>query len=515
MGRLNTPTIGEIKKLAAANGLTLDDSDAGAYQRMVSAVLRSCERLDELEPTPSPETYPRELGYRPPRSENPYNAWYCRTEVKGAPSGPLYGKEIGIKNNICVSGAPMLVGETEEPFVPNRDATVVTRLLDAGAVIVGKTTASDGAGISDLSSNSPFVTVRNPHKPTHAPGGSSSGNAAALAAGDIDLAIGSDQGGSVRIPAAWSGIVGLRPTFGLVPYTGVIASEMTAVALGPMSRSVETIASALAAIAGPDSLDPRQQGIVPPPVDYQAALDLGARGLRIAVVEEGFGQKPRPDVGLPGSESIVDDKVRAALGALEARGAIVERVLIPAHTDGFHLFHAMYTEGNAAMILANAVGTNFTGYYDVALMEAYGRAWRNEPDVLSAARRSVLIIAEHLRSRYHGRYYALAQNLRDSIRQAYDRVLTRYDVLAMPTVPFRATPIPRKALPADERVGYAMQMIGNTCQSAVTGHPAISVPCGMTDDLPIGLQFVGSHFAEAVLLRAAAAIEGVGEWKSL
>lgn len=515
MGRLSPPTIGEIKKLAAANGINLDDADAGAYQRMVSAVLRSCERLDELEPAAPPVAYPRDLGYRPPRSENPYNAWYWRTEVRGAPNGPLCGTTVGVKNNICVAGIPMLVGETEEAFVPSRDATAVTRLLDAGAVIVGKTTASDGAGVSDLSSNSPFVTVRNPHKPTHAPGGSSSGNAAALAAGDIDLAIGSDQGGSVRIPAAWSGIVGLRPTFGLVPYTGVIASEMTAVALGPMARSVEIAASALAAIAGPDPLDPRQQGIAPPPVDYRAAMGLGARGLRIAVVEEGFGQQPRPDVGLPGSESVVDDKVRAALMALEALGAIVEPVSIPAHTDGFHLFHAMYTEGNAAMILANAVGTNFTGYYDVALMEAYGRARRNEPDVLSAARRSVLIIAEHLRSRYHGRYYALAQNLRESIRQAYDRVLARYDVLAMPTVPFRATPIPRKTLPVDERVGYAMQMIGNTCQSAITGHPAISVPCGMADDLPIGLQLVGGHFDEAVLLRVAAAIEGVGDWKSL
>ena len=168
-------------------------------------------RQEEFKP---PVRYPRDKGYRPTRKENPYNAWFWKTEIRGAPSGPLAGLRVGVKDTICVAGVPMINGgRLLEGYVPDIDATVVSRLLDAGATIVGKTTVNDGAGES-LEGNSPLATVRNPRKPTHGPGGSSNGSAAALATGEIDLALGGDQGGSIRIPASWSGVVGLKPTYG-------------------------------------------------------------------------------------------------------------------------------------------------------------------------------------------------------------------------------------------------------------------------------------------------------------
>ena len=313
------PDAEEITEYARQLGFELDASEADAYCRMVRAALHSCREIEPLEPFRPAVRYPRPAGGRPPRSENPFNAWHWRTKIEGAPSGPLAGIRAGIKDIICVAGIPMLLGREEAGYVPEIDATVVTRLLDAGATIVGKTMASDGAGIWDMEDNSPFVTVRNPRKPTHAPGGSSSGSAAALAAGDVELALGTDMGGSIRIPASWSGVVGLRPSYGLVPYTGVMGSDMTMVALGPMARDVETVALALNTLAGPDPLDPRQQGISPFPTDYTTAIGRGARGLRIGVLREGFGHRRWEGLELPGSESVVDRKVRSALAAL-ARG---------------------------------------------------------------------------------------------------------------------------------------------------------------------------------------------------
>ena len=226
------PTAEEISECALRCGFSLDPSEVAAYRRMVRGALHSCHEIEALEPFQPHIKYSRPTGCRPPRSENPFNAWHWRAEIKGAASGPLSGIRAGIKDIICVAGIPMLISREERGYIPEIDATVVTRLLDAGATVLGKTMASDGAGVWDITDNSPFVTVRNPRKPTHAPGGSSSGSAAALAAGDVELALGTDMGGSIRIPASWSGVVGLRPSYGLVPYTGVMGSDMTMSAPG-------------------------------------------------------------------------------------------------------------------------------------------------------------------------------------------------------------------------------------------------------------------------------------------
>ena len=510
----SSPDRGEIRKLAKSLGIRLGVEELDSYEAMISGAYRILRWMETQEEVVPPVKYPRAKGFRPSRDENPFNAWFWRTEIKGCPVGPLVGKRVGIKDTVCVAGIPMINGgRLLEGFVPEIDATVVTRLLDAGATILGKTTVNDGAGDS-IESNSPLATVRNPRKPTHAPGGSSNGSAAALAVGDIDLAIGGDQGGSIRIPASWSGVVGLKPTYGLVPYTGAVTVDMTLDHLGPMANSVGDVASMLSAIAGPDSFDPRTRGVAPTDTGYAAAVGLGVRGLRIGVLREGFGQSRWEDVGLPGSEAVVDDSVRATLDGLARAGAVISEVSVPMHFDGLRIFYGFYSEGAAQfMIQGNFMGTNWLGYYNRSLAEFHGAALKKHPENLSPAFKGILLLGEHLRRTTFGRYYAIGQNLRPRLREAYDRALAEHDVLVLPTTPFRATPIPPEDCSLDEKIAFAMQMIGNTCQFGVTGHPAISVPCGMEDGLPIGLQVVGRHLEETTVLRVAGAVERIGDWR--
>ena len=504
------PTAEEVRELGSGLGMSLSAAEAASYREMMRACFRSCARLDELE-EPKPEVkYPRDGGTRPPDDENPYFAWQWKTHIEGAPDGPLAGIRVGVKDTICVAGVPMSGGSRiVDGFVPDVDATIVTRLLDAGAVITGKTTSAGGVGTKD----GRFATTRNPRKPTHAPGGSSTGSAAALAAGDIDMALGADQGGSIRIPAAWSGVCGLKPTYGLVPYTGVISNEMTMTHPGPMATNVRDVARMLSVIAGPDPLDPRTRGVSPTVSDYTNAIGKEIEGMHIGVVREGFGQPPRSDIGLVGSETVVDENVVAALDRLKSAGAKITDISIPMHLDGVHIFNAMYNEGNAHMYRHANVGTNWLGFYNTALLDRKG--WRDDPDALSASAKSMLLTAEYLERRYRGRYYAKAQNVRRSLVAAYNAALENVDVLVMPTVPCRATPIPTGEVTPQDSVRFAMQMINNTCQFGVTGHPAMSVPCGAFDELPIGIMVVGKHLDELAVLQVADAVERSGDWQTL
>ena len=511
---VSAPSREQINEIAKSLGMRLGEEEFSSYHAMMAGAYRVFRWMEMQEEVVPPVKYPRDKGYRPSREENPYNAWFWRTDIRGAPGGPLAGKRVGIKDTVCVSGVPMINGgRLLEGFIPTVDATVVTRLLDSGANILGKTTVNDGAGDA-IETNSPLATVRNPRKPTHAPGGSSNGSAAALAAGEIDLAIGGDQGGSIRIPASWSGVVGLKPTYGLVPYTGVVTIEMTLDHIGPMANTVADVASMLSAIAGPDPFDPRTRGVKPEETDYTRAVGRGVKGLRIALLREGFGQDVWPDIGLPGSEEVVDEKVRAAADELERTGATVTEVSVPMHYDGLRIFYGFYTEGAAQfMIQGNFVGTNWLGYYNRQLAEFHGAALNARPDDLSPAFKGILLLGEHLRRTTHGRYYAIGQNLRSRLCAAYDQALADHDVLVLPTTPFRATPIPPVDCGIGDKIAFAMQMIGNTCQFGVTGHPAISVPCGMEDGLPIGLQVVGRHLDEQTVLRVADAVEQIGDWR--
>ncbi|MEO0823821.1 MAG: amidase family protein, partial [Pseudomonadota bacterium] len=266
------PTAAALQETGRALGLSLSDADAESFLGLMQGLVEAYETVDGLvEPMPTVR-YPRTPGQRPDPADNPFGAWAVQTRIAGARTGPLAGRTVAIKDNTCLAGVPMQNGASVlEGYVPEMDATVVTRLLDAGAEILGKAVCEYycASGGSHTSVPGP---VENPAAPGHNAGGSSSGSAALVAAGIVDMATGGDQGGSIRVPASWCGIVGLKPTHGLVPYTGIFAVELTVDHAGPMTRTVADNALMLEAMAGPDGLDPRQSGA--PGERYTEALAL-------------------------------------------------------------------------------------------------------------------------------------------------------------------------------------------------------------------------------------------------
>lgn len=511
------PTHDQLARIAEAYGLEIDPRTLDGYRTLVGGTVKACAYLDTLPEQTLPVNYPRTSGWKPSAEENPYNGWAWRCEIEGASSGILSGLTVGIKDCVSVAGIPMRNGSKMlEGYVPSIDATLVTRILDAGGKIIGKTNCEDlcfsGAGYT--SAQGP---VQNPHDPARNPGSSSSGSAAVLVTREADLTIGGDQGGSIRIPASWSGIVGLKPTYGLVPYTGCAMIEGTIDHAGPMARDAEGVARLLQAIAGTDPLDPRQRGVIPPShdFDYLSKVKDGVKGKRIAIVREGFGQDGA-DTGFPPANPEVDRKVRAAIHAYEALGATVEEISLPMHLDAYHIWGVIITLGCAdSMIKGAGLGSNWRGYYNSGLGEAMTRALQCRPNDLPQAAVMALLTTEFLQETQGNRYYWKAQNQRHLINAAYDAALRDFDMLAMPTTPFPATLRPPLDSPLLDYIGPTLDMVRNTCVADVTGHPAISLPCGKVDGLPVGLMLTGRHLEDSTLIQAAAAFETLGDWQSM
>ncbi|MGH9823499.1 MAG: amidase, partial [Blastocatellia bacterium] len=454
------PNKSEFKRIAESYGFDLSDSEIEILTEVSRGTLASYARLDELQAPKLPVKYPRDSGWAPFPEENPYNGWAWRCSIKGADNGKLVGKRVALKDNICLAGVPMRNGsDVLDGYVPDEDATVVTRILDAGGEILGKAVCENFcfSGGSHTSDGGP---VRNPHNPGHSTGGSSSGCAALLATGAVDMAVGGDQGGSIRLPASWTGIVGLKPTSGLVPYTGIFPIEGTLDHTGPMANSVADCALLLEVIAGEDGFDSRQRNVQTS--DYTQALNRGLNGIRVAVVREGFDWENS-------SEAVVDETVRAAAIQLGGMGAAVAEVSIPMHRDGVHIWTGIALEGaTAQMVRGDSTGWNYRGHYSVGLCDFYGRARRARGNDFPLTVKSVVLLGQYLSDRYNGHYYAKAQNLGRTLRAAYDEVLKSADVLLMPTTPMRAMPLPP---PNDPKAYFAAALgnINNTCPFDVTG----------------------------------------------
>ncbi len=495
---VDPPGAAALGRVSARYGLGLSDADLASFAPAVAGLISSWDAVEGLYAETAPSA-PDRAWTRPAEADNPLGAWYVRTSITGREGGPLAGRSVAIKDNTAVAGVPMMNGSlTLEGYRPARDATVVTRLLDAGATITGKAVCEDlcFSGGSHTSRTGP---VRNPWDTTRSAGGSSSGSGALLAAGVVDIATGGDQGGSVRIPAAYCGVVGHKPTHGLVPYTGAFPIEQTIDHIGPMARTVADVALTLAVLAGPDGLDPRQPADVSVP-DYVAELGRGADGLRVGVVAEGFGRD--------NSEPAVDATVRAAAETLAGAGMSAGEVSIPWHLHGLRVWDVIATEGvTAQMIDGNGYGLNWQGRYDPDLIDYYGGKWRSDPAAFSETVKLVMLAGRYALDRYHGRHYAMARELTPRLRAAYDEALARFDVLVMPTLPIRATLLPGPGAPREEILARALEMVGNTAPFDVSGHPACSVPAGLADGLPVGMMIIGRHFDDATVLRVAHAFE--------
>jgi len=256
---------------------------------------------------------------------------------------------------------------------------------------------------------------------------------------------------------------------------------------------------------GADGLDPRQYA--PKTHPYTKALDKGVKDLRIGVVKEGFGHA--------NSEKDVDAKVKAGAELLRKLGATVEEISLPMHAAGIAIWLPIAAEGATEfMMKGNAMGTNWRGLYTTTLLNAHS-AWRHRADELSDSLKITMLLGQYFTKHYRGHFYAKAQNLSRKLRSAYDVALDKHDLLLMPTLPMKATPLPPPDAPRELCIQRAFEMVANTAPFDATGHPAMSLPCGMSDGLPVGLMLIAKHYAEPTIYQTAATFEGAGDWKKM
>lgn len=494
---IRRPTQEQLAAIAADFGFAMTQAEMTAYTEAALAGVQLYEAVDAMSDNLTPVKYPRTPGYRPEGEENKYNAWHVKVQIEGKSNGKLAGKKIALKDSICLAGVPMMNGSTIlEGYVPEIDATIVTRILDAGGSIVGKAHCEFFclSGGSHTGAKGP---VHNPRRPGYSAGGSSSGSAALVAAGEVEMAIGCDQAGSIRIPSSYCGIYGLKPTFGLVPYTGIMSIDPTFDHAGPMTATVADNALLLEVLAGPDGIDPRQQSAGS--AAYTQALGEPIDGMRIAVVKEGFGH--------PNSQPEVDDKVRESAALLAKLGATVDEISIPMHLLGPAIWAPIGFEGALSTIFkGNGFGTGIEGLYVPSLLDALS-VWRERANELPPTVKIEMLVGEYFSRHYRGRYYGKAQNQVRRLRAAYDEALARYDLLLMPTMPMIAPPLPPSDAPLSLYLQRSFEFLVNTPSFDVTHHPAMTVPCGLSAGLPVGMMLVAKHFDERSIYRAAHAFE--------
>jgi amidase len=499
------PTPDQLRTIAQSCGLSLTDADVTSFLGLMQGSVDAYNTVAAMPDEVPPVKYPRSPGYRPGAEENPRNAWYRKATVKGAPSGKLKGKTVALKDNVMLAGVPMMNGSTTlEGYVPDFDATIVTRMLDAGAEIAGKVHCESFC-ISGGSHTNATGPVHNPHKMGYSAGGSSSGSGVVVALGEVDMAIGGDQGGSIRMPASFCGVYGMKPTWGLVPYTGIMPIEIFVDHTGPMTASVADNALLLEVLAGDDGYDPRIKA--PKVQEYTKALGGGVRGLKIGVLKEGFEQA--------GAEAAVNESVKQAAKRLASLGATVEDVSIPMHLVAPAIWMPIGVEGlTQTMLYGDGYGLSRPDLYSTSLM-AFHRGWRRQADSLSETTKLMLMFGTYINNTFGPRHYGKALNISRRLTAAYDKVIATYDLLLMPTTPMKATPLPAANTSREEYVARALEMIPNTAPFDITHHPAMSLPCGMVDGLPVGLMLVGRHFDEPTIYRAARAFEQSGDWKKM
>jgi amidase len=497
----------DLPGLARSWGYEPSAEESGELLAVVEAVFSTLDLLDGQEPElPAPVEAVRAAGERPGAEDDPLNAIVrlCRVRAEGC-EGILSGQRLAMKDSVAIAGIPLTCGSAIlQGFVPRCDATVTDRILRAGGEIVCITNMDDLA-FSGGGESSWYGPTRNPFDGARSAGGSSSGSAAALWYDGIDLAVGCDQGGSIRAPASWCGVVGLKPTHSLVPYAGIAGIDQTFDHCGPMARSAAGAALLLQAIAGLDPGDPRQRNV--PGGDYTGAVERAAgdlRGLRIGVVEEGFSE------GV-GAEPATCEAVRETVERLAGLGAEVRDVSLPQHLEAGGVAFAGFVQGMTALMSSGGNGIGWSGRYWEELVPAIVEGLRQRGNELSPQVKAVLAAGLHLERSVGGGPYARAENLKPWLRAAYDRALGAADVLLLPTTPFRAFRLD-DAIPTSERVLRGWANLANTYPTDMTGHPAISLPLAEAGGLPVGVMLVGRRFDDARLLAIAATCERALGW---
>jgi aspartyl-tRNA(Asn)/glutamyl-tRNA(Gln) amidotransferase subunit A len=414
----------------------------------------------------------------------------------GTPRGPLDGAPIALKDVLCTRGVRTTAGsKILESFVPPYDATVVERLRAAGAVILGKTNLDEFA-MGSSTEHSGFHPTRNPWDLTRVPGGSSGGSAAAVAGGMAAGGFGTDTGGSIRQPAAFCGVVGVKPTYGRVSRYGVVALASSLDQVGPLAQDVTDAAHLLGAIAGHDRHDSTS---IPAPVpDYAAELAKGVAGLTLGLPDEYFIDGMDPDV---------ERAVRAAIEVLTGLGARVESVSLPTTRHALAAYYVILP-AEASSNLARYDGVKFglrVPARDLVEMESRTRAAGFGAEV----KRRIMLGTYALSAGYYDAYYGKAQSVRTLVRREFAAAFSRVDLIVAPTTPNVAFKLGEKEDPLSMYLNDVFTIPGNL--AGITG---VSVPCGFSvSGLPIGLQILGRPLDEARALRAAYAYEQATSWR--
>ena len=411
--------------------------------------------------------------------------------------GPLTGIPIAIKDNMCTKGIlTTCSSKILANYLPPYNATVVEKLKEAGAVAVGKTNLDEFA-MGSSTENSGFHTTRNPWNIENVPGGSSGGSAAAVSADECILALGSDTGGSIRQPASFCGVVGLKPTYGRVSRYGLVAFASSLDQIGPITKDVTDAAILMNVIAGHDPLDSTSANLPVP--DYRKALIDDVKRFRVGLISELMGN---------GIDEDIKKAVKEAARLFEKLGAIVEEVSLPTFEYAVSTYY----------IIAPAEASSNLARYDGV---KYGHRSKEAPDLLSMyyntrregfgpeVKRRIMLGTYALSAGYYDAYYLKALKVRTLIKQDFEKAFKRFDVLISPTAPSAAFKIGEKM--SDPLSMYISDIA--TIPINLAGLPAISIPCGFTNGLPIGLQIIGEAFAEERLLQVAYTYEQNTDWR--
>lgn len=403
--------------------------------------------------------------------------------------GPLAGIPIAIKDNISTKGiATTCASKILTGYIPPYDAHVIEKLKEAGAIIIGKTNMDEFA-MGSSTETSFYGPTLNPWDMTRVPGGSSGGSAAAVAGGEAPLSLGSDTGGSVRCPASFCGVVGLKPTYGVISRYGLISYANSLEQIGPFATSVRDVAALFDVISGHD---PRDSTSVDRKTNYSSALINDVKGLKIGVPEEYFAE---------GTDKNVEKSVRDAINTLEELGATSVEVKMP-HTKYALSAYYVIAMSEASSNLARFDGMRYglrTEDSDWHTTFSQVRATGFGDEV----KRRILLGTYALSAGYHDKYYLKALKIRTLIKQDFERAFRDADVLIAPTMPYPAFKLGEKI---DDPISLYLADV-DTVPINLAGVPSISLPCGFSGRLPIGMQVIGKHFDEAAILRTAFAFE--------
>ncbi len=409
---------------------------------------------------------------------------------------PLTGIPAVIKDNICTQGTRTTCSSRMlESFIPPYDATVMEKLNGCGVVVVGKANMDEFA-MGSSTEHSAFSPTHNPWDTSRVPGGSSGGSAVSVAAGEAVYALGSDTGGSIRQPAGFCGVAGLKPTYGRVSRYGLVAFASSLDQIGPLTQDVGDCALVLNAIAGHD---PRDSTSAPNPTpDYTRCLDGDIKGLRIGIPKEYFVEGMQPEV---------EAAVKAAISQLEGLGASMDEVSLPSTPYALAVYYIIApSEASANLARYDGVKYGFSYQKTDNMWQAMEKT--RQHGFGAEVKRRIMLGTYALSAGYYDAYYLKAQKVRTLIRREFDQAFEKYDVLVTPTSP--TTPFKIGEKTADPVRMYLSDVC--TLPINIAGVPAISIPAGFADGLPIGLQIIGKPFSEETILKTAYAYQQVTDW---